>query len=220
MCDGSRLVMEDRDPHAQVKKITLQEAREIGFISSSRPLGYHRMIGSPLPDKLLPHDGLFTGRKVINVALVADSMTRLKHLAQSIKTDPAHPYHLQATTDRPRAFIQFLHREDPELTDNQQCFYLSGTDARTFAAAQTGIGRYACMVAPQRKSREACRRVAKILGIGVPGRASPLKTWCERLERRVRRRLTRAEPFAFVVEDQKLYNWAAASWAQSGAGPD
>ena len=76
-------------------------------------------------------------------------MARLDNIARSIKTDPTHPYHQQAIDTQPTACIRFLHRQDPQITDNQQCFYLSATGARTFAAAEAGIGRYGCVIAPQ-----------------------------------------------------------------------
>lgn len=122
-----------------VRDCTLQEARKIKCITMSSPRGFHRYFGAPVPNVPLREDGLFTGRDIVHVALVANPVHRQLTLQQQIASAPGHPYHERAKSYDFHKFLEFMSEAEPGITNNQQCGLLSGESSRTFESAKATI---------------------------------------------------------------------------------
>jgi hypothetical protein len=122
-----------------VRACTLQDARKIKCITMSNPLGFHRYFGAPVPNVPLREDGLFTGRDIVHVALVANPVHRQLTLQQQIASAPDHPYNERAKSCNFHEFLEFMSEAEPGITNNQQCGLLSGESSRTFKSAKMAI---------------------------------------------------------------------------------
>lgn len=218
MTEGKALIVDPADPFSQVKGITLQACRAIGFISSPRPIGFHRQIGSPTPDRALPHEGLFTGRKIVHVCLLAEPTRRQKALQQQIASDAEHPFRREAGSMNAHDFIQFLHSKDPRQTDNPQCAYLTGDAAGTFLSAQTTMRSQQCITALNENWHEIPLRLNSVLDSSDNNRIT-LDENDKKSQTFVRKIVNawtaiNSEPADFSLEDLKLYRWVKSG--QSG----